>query len=110
MRGRSPRRIWRGSCPEDRRSLEGWPGRAAPPPGRQTVYLVPEIALTPQLLGRVRTRFGEGAAVLHSGLARAERASQWRRIRAGEGFLCIGGRSAVFSPFAPPGVLVVGEV
>ena len=77
--------------------------------GRQTVYLVPEIALTPQLLGRVRTRFGEGAAVLHSGLARAERASQWRRIRAGEVFLCIGARSAVFSPFASPGLFIVDE-
>ena len=77
--------------------------------GRQTIYLVPEIALTPQLLGRVRTRFGEGAAVLHSGLARAERASQWRRIRAGEVFLCIGARSAVFSPFASPGLFIVDE-
>jgi primosomal protein N' (replication factor Y) len=77
--------------------------------GRQTVYLVPEIALTPQLLGRVRTRFGEGAAVLHSGLTRAERASQWRRIRAGEVFLCIGARSAVFSPFASPGLFIVDE-
>jgi primosomal protein N' (replication factor Y) len=77
--------------------------------GRQTVYLVPEIALTPQLLGRVRTRFGEGAAVLHSGLTKAERASQWRKIRAGEVFLCIGARSAVFSPFASPGLFIVDE-
>ncbi|KRT73733.1 MAG: primosomal protein N' [Deltaproteobacteria bacterium CSP1-8] len=77
--------------------------------GRQTVYLVPEIALTPQLLGRVLTRFGEGAAVLHSGLTRAERAFQWRRIRAGEVFLCIGARSAVFSPFSSPGLFIVDE-
>jgi primosomal protein N' (replication factor Y) len=77
--------------------------------GRQSVYLVPEIALTPQLLGRVRARFGEGAAVLHSGLTRAERTHQWRRIRAGEVFLCIGARSAVFSPFASPGLFIVDE-
>ncbi|HEU5360202.1 MAG TPA: primosomal protein N' [Candidatus Deferrimicrobiaceae bacterium] len=77
--------------------------------GRQAVYLVPEIALTPQLLGRVHARFGEGAAVLHSGLTRAERASQWRRIRAGEAFLCIGARSAVFSPFSSPGLFIVDE-
>lgn len=77
--------------------------------GRQTVYLIPEIALTPQLLGRVRARFGEGAAVLHSGLPPAERAHQWRRIRAGEVFLCIGARSAVFSPFSSPGLFIVDE-
>ncbi len=77
--------------------------------GRQTVYLIPEIALTPQLLGRVRARFGEGAAVLHSGLPPAERAHQWRRIREGEVFLCIGARSAVFSPFPSPGLLIVDE-
>src|SRR3990170_336233 len=63
----------------------------------------------PQLLGRVLTRFGEGAAVLHSGLTRAERAFQWRRIRAGEVFLCIGARSAVFSPFSSPGLFIVDE-
>ncbi len=77
--------------------------------GRQSVYLVPEIALTPQLLGRVRERFGEGAAVLHSGLTPADRSFQWRRIRAGEVFLCIGARSAVFSPFSRPGLFIVDE-
>ncbi len=77
--------------------------------GRQAMYLVPEIALTPQLLGRVRARFGDGAAVLHSGLTRAERARQWRRIRKGEVFLGIGARSAVFSPFSNPGLIIVDE-
>ncbi|MGW8285269.1 MAG: replication restart helicase PriA [Candidatus Deferrimicrobiaceae bacterium] len=77
--------------------------------GRQAVYLVPEIALTPQLLGRVRARFGEAAAVLHSGLTRADRSLQWRRIREGEVFLSIGARSAVFSPFSSPGLFIVDE-
>jgi len=77
--------------------------------GRQAVYLVPEISLTPQLLGRVRARFGGGVAVLHSGLTAAERSAQWRRVRAGEVFLCIGARSAVFSPFFSPGLFVVDE-
>ncbi len=77
--------------------------------GRQSIFLVPEIALTPQLLGRVRTRFGEGAAVLHSGLSPAERLAQWRRVRAGEVFLAVGARSAVFSPFASPGLIIVDE-
>jgi len=77
--------------------------------GRQAVYLVPEIALTPQLLGRVASRFGGGVAVLHSGLTPAERAAQWRKVRSGEVFLCVGARSAVFSPFPSPGLFIVDE-
>jgi primosomal protein N' (replication factor Y) len=77
--------------------------------GRQAIFLVPEIALTPQLLGRVRSRFRDGVAVLHSGLSAAERTAQWRRVRAGEAFLCVGARSAVFSPFSSPGLIVVDE-
>ena len=77
--------------------------------GRQTIFLVPEIALTPQLLGRVRSRFGDGIAVLHSGLSPAERAAQWRRVRAGETALCVGARSAVFSPFPDLGLIVIDE-
>jgi primosomal protein N' (replication factor Y) len=77
--------------------------------GRQSIFLVPEIALTPQLLGRVTSRFGEGVAVLHSGLSQAERAAQWKRVRAGQAFLSIGARSAVFAPFPSPGLLIVDE-
>ncbi len=77
--------------------------------GRQSIVLVPEIALTPQLLGRVRSRFGDGTAVLHSGLSPAERLAQWRKVRAGEVFLAIGARSAIFSPFPSPGLIVVDE-
>jgi primosomal protein N' (replication factor Y) len=76
---------------------------------RQAVFLVPEIALTPQLLGRVKSRFGEGVAVLHSGLSPAERAAQWKRVRAGEVFLSVGARSAIFSPFPAPGLFIVDE-
>jgi len=77
--------------------------------GRQSIFLVPEIALTPQLLGRVRSRFGDGVAVLHSGLSPAERAQQWRKVRSGEVALCVGARSAVFSPFPSVGLIVVDE-
>jgi primosomal protein N' (replication factor Y) (superfamily II helicase) len=77
--------------------------------GRQSIFLVPEIALTPQLLGRVCARFGDGVAVLHSGLSAAERTAQWRKVRAGEVFLCVGARSAVFSPFPSAGLLIVDE-
>jgi primosomal protein N' (replication factor Y) len=77
--------------------------------GRQSIFLVPEIALTPQLLGRVRSRFGDGVAVLHSGLSPAERTAQWRKVRSGETSLCVGARSAVFSPFPALGLIVVDE-
>lgn len=77
--------------------------------GRQAVFLVPEIALTPQLLGRVKSRFGDGAAVLHSGLSPAERAAQWKRVRGGEVFLSVGARSSVFAPFPAPGLFIVDE-
>ena len=77
--------------------------------GRQAVFLVPEIALTPQLLGRVKSRFGEGVAVLHSGLSPAERAAQWKRVRSGEVFLSVGARSSVFAPFPAPGLFIVDE-
>jgi len=77
--------------------------------GRQSIFLVPEIALTPQLLGRVRARFGDDVAVLHSGLSPAERAQQWRKVRSGEVVLCVGARSAVFSPFPSLGLIVVDE-
>ncbi len=77
--------------------------------GKQVVVLVPEIGLTPQLVGRFRARFGDSVAVLHSGLTGAERLAQWRRIRAGEAQIAIGARSALFAPFRRLGLLVVDE-
>ncbi len=77
--------------------------------GRQVLVLVPEIGLTPQLVGRFRARFGEGIAVLHSGLTGADRLRQWRRIRAGEARVAIGARSALFAPFRALGLVVVDE-
>lgn len=83
--------------------------RAALDRGKQVVVLVPEIGLTPQLVGRFRARFGDRIAVLHSGLTGAERLGQWRRIRAGEATVAIGARSALFAPFADLGLVVVDE-
>ena len=76
---------------------------------RQTLVLVPEIALTPQLVGRFRARFGERIAVLHSGLTPNDRLREWRRIRAGEADVAIGARSALFAPFKNLGFIVVDE-
>jgi primosomal protein N' (replication factor Y) len=77
--------------------------------GRQVLVLVPEIGLTPQLVGRFRARFGDDVAVLHSGLTGAERLAQWRRIRAGKASVAVGARSALFAPFRKLGLVVVDE-
>ncbi len=77
--------------------------------GRGAVVLVPEIALTPQLLGRFRKRFGGRVAVLHSGLTERERADEYRRIQAGQVDVAIGARSAVFAPFKNIGLIIVDE-
>ncbi len=76
---------------------------------RQVLVLVPEIGLTPQLVGRFRARFGSAVAVLHSGLTGAERLAAWRRIRAGEARIAVGARSALFAPFRSLGLVVVDE-
>ncbi|HLY38595.1 MAG TPA: primosomal protein N' [Candidatus Binatia bacterium] len=77
--------------------------------GRAVIMLVPEIALTHQLVERVRGRFGATTAVLHSGLGPRERWTEWRRIAAGEARVVVGARSAVFAPAARLGLLVVDE-
>ncbi len=77
--------------------------------GRQVLVLVPEIGLTPQLVGRFKARFGQAVAVLHSGLTGAQRLAAWRRIRAGEAQLAVGARSALFAPFQDLGLVVVDE-
>ena len=77
--------------------------------GKNALVLVPEIALTPQLVKRFRRRFGCGIAVLHSGLSDGERYDEWRRIRRGEVRIVIGARSAIFAPLADIGIIVVDE-
>jgi len=77
--------------------------------GRQSLVLVPEIALTPQLVARFRERLGVPIAVTHSGLADGERAATWRAAARGDAPVVIGTRSAVFTPLASPGLLVVDE-
>ncbi|HET7573009.1 MAG TPA: primosomal protein N' [Gaiellaceae bacterium] len=77
--------------------------------GRGAIVLVPEIALTPQTLGRFRARFGDRVAVLHSALGDAERRDERERIASGEAPVVVGARSAVFAPVPAVGVLCVDE-
>ncbi len=77
--------------------------------GRGAIVLVPEIALTPQIVGRFRERFGETVAVLHSRLRGGERYQEWRRLRTGEARVCVGPRSAIFAPVADLGLIVIDE-
>jgi primosomal protein N' (replication factor Y) len=77
--------------------------------GRGAVLLVPEIALTPQLVGRFRARFGDDIAVLHSGLTARQREDAWQALRRGRVQVAIGARSALFAPVADLGLVVVDE-
>jgi primosomal protein N' (replication factor Y) len=77
--------------------------------GRGALVLVPEIALTPQLSGRFRARFGDDVALLHSGLSDRERHAEWLRLRRGEARICVGVRSAVFAPVQDLAAIVVDE-
>lgn len=77
--------------------------------GKSAMILVPEIALTPQMVMWFRARFGAVAAVLHSRLSAGERFDEWRRIRRGDARVVIGARSAVFAPCGNLGLIVVDE-
>ena len=77
--------------------------------GRTAVFLVPEISLTPQMLSQLRGRFGNLAAILHSGLSAGERFDEWCRLRSGEAKIAVGARSAVFAPLENIGAIIVDE-
>jgi primosomal protein N' (replication factor Y) len=77
--------------------------------GRQTLLMVPEIALTPSVSAQFRSAFGERVAIQHSALSDGERHDQWHRIRRGDVDLVIGTRSAVFAPLSRLGLIVVDE-
>ena len=76
--------------------------------GKSAMLLVPEIALTPQLLGILAAYFGTQVAVLHSSLSAAERYDQWKRVKSGDARVVVGTRSAVFAP-CTPGLLILDE-
>jgi primosomal protein N' (replication factor Y) len=77
--------------------------------GRGAIVLVPEIALTPQLVTRFRARLGDSIAVLHSGLAENERHAMWKALREGKFRVAVGARSALFAPVVELGLICVDE-
>lgn len=77
--------------------------------GKQAMYLVPEISLTPQVIANVVHRFGDQVGVLHSGLSPGERARAWQKILSGETQVVVGARSGVFAPTARLGLIVMDE-
>ena len=77
--------------------------------GRTAMLLVPEIALTPQMMRRFTARFGADVVMLHSGLPLTERYDQWKRIRRGEVRVVLGTRSAVFAPLPDLGLIIIDE-
>lgn len=77
--------------------------------GKTAIMLVPEISLTPQTLMRLRSRFGDSCAILHSGLSAGEKFDEWWRLRSGEAKIAVGARSAVFAPLENPGIIIIDE-
>lgn len=77
--------------------------------GEGALVLVPEIALTPQMVHRFKGRFGEMVAVMHSGLSNGEKYDEWRKIESGEARVVVGARSSVFAPIKKLGLIVIDE-
>ncbi len=77
--------------------------------GKTAVMLVPEIALTPQMLKELRSKFGDTCAILHSGLSAGEKFDEWWRLRTGEARIAIGARSAIFAPVENVGIIIIDE-
>lgn len=77
--------------------------------GKSAIMLVPEISLTPQMLGVFRRRFGDGVALIHSGMSDGERFDEWRKLLTGEAKVALGARSAIFAPLKNVGIIVIDE-
>ena len=77
--------------------------------GQEAIVLVPEIALTPQMVHRFKGRFGKDVAVLHSGLSQGEKFDEWTKIQRKEVRVAVGARSAIFAPFENLGIIIIDE-
>lgn len=77
--------------------------------GRGAMMLVPEISLTPLMVSRFKSRFGDRVALLHSGLSDGEKYDEWRKIANGEADVVVGARSSVFAPIKKLGIIIIDE-
>ncbi|MDC3412894.1 primosomal protein N' [Terrihalobacillus insolitus] len=77
--------------------------------GKEAIVLVPEIALTPQMVKRFKGRFGSKVAVLHSALSAGEKYDEWRKVQRKEVQVVVGARSAIFAPFENLGIIIIDE-
>ena len=77
--------------------------------GRGVIVMVPEIALTPQVVALFHKRYGNRVAVFHSGLSLGERLDEWKRVKNGFANIVVGTRSAVFAPLEQVGLIVMDE-
>lgn len=77
--------------------------------GKEAIVLVPEISLTPQMVERFKSRFGDAVAVLHSALSHGEKYDEWRKIERKEAQVVVGARSAIFAPFENLGLIIIDE-
>lgn len=77
--------------------------------GEDAIMLVPEIALTPQMVNRFKARFGDDVAVLHSALSHGEKYDEWRKISDGRARVTVGARSSIFAPFKKLGIIIIDE-
>lgn len=77
--------------------------------GKTAIMLVPEISLTPQLVGRFKAAFGDGIAVIHSALSMGQRMDEFKRAKNGSARIVIGTRSAVFAPLSDIGIIIMDE-
>ncbi|WP_042456248.1 primosomal protein N' [Neobacillus dielmonensis] len=77
--------------------------------GQEAIVLVPEISLTPQMVHRFKSRFGDLVAVMHSGLSAGEKYDEWRKVQRKEVKVVVGARSAIFAPFENIGIIIIDE-
>lgn len=77
--------------------------------GQDAIMLVPEIALTPQMVNRFKARFGDDVAVLHSALSPGEKYDEWLKIQSGRARVSVGARSSIFAPFKNIGIIIIDE-
>lgn len=77
--------------------------------GRGVIVMVPEISLTPQMLGIFKKRYGDKVAVFHSAMSMGKRMDEWQRVKSGKALIALGTRSAVFAPFSDLGLIIIDE-